>query len=47
MLARIGAELAALRGISPDVLAQATTRNALAVLPRLRALLPTSQADMP
>lgn len=46
-LARIGAELAALRGISPDVLAQATTRNALAVLPRLRALLPTSQADMP
>lgn len=40
-LPRIGAELAALRGISADELAQATTRNALAALPRLRALLPS------
>lgn len=39
-LPRIGAELAALRGISADELASATTRNALAALPRLRALLP-------
>jgi TatD DNase family protein len=38
-LPRIGAELAALRGISADELAEATTRNALAALPRLRALL--------
>ncbi len=34
-LPRIGAELAALRGISPLELARATTRNALAALPRL------------
>ena len=40
-LPRIGAELAALRGISTDELASATTRNALAALPRLRALLPS------
>jgi TatD DNase family protein len=39
-LPRIGAELAALRGISTDTLAQATTRNALAALPKLQALLP-------
>jgi TatD DNase family protein len=39
-LPRIGAELAALRGISTDALAQATTRNALAALPKLQALLP-------
>lgn len=39
-LARIGAELAALRGISDLELARATTRNALAALPRLRGLLP-------
>ena len=39
-LPRIGAELAALRGISADELAEATTRNALAALPRLRVLLP-------
>lgn len=39
-LPRIGAEMAALRGISADELAEATTRNALAALPRLRALLP-------
>jgi TatD DNase family protein len=38
-LPRIGAELAALRGMSPDDLAVATTRNALAALPRLQALL--------
>ncbi len=38
-LPRIGAELAALRGISFEELAEATTRNALAALPRLRALL--------
>ena len=40
-LARIGAELAALRAISPAELAVATTRNAVAALPRLQALLPT------
>jgi TatD DNase family protein len=40
-LPRIGAELAALRGMSPDDLAVATTRNALDALPRLSALLPT------
>lgn len=34
-LPRIAAELAALRGITPSELAQATTRNALAALPRL------------
>ncbi|HEY5581298.1 MAG TPA: TatD family hydrolase [Rhodoferax sp.] len=38
-LPRIGAELAALRGISADELADATTRNALEALPRLGALL--------
>lgn len=37
---RIGAELAALRGITPDELAAATTHNAMDALPRLRALLP-------
>lgn len=36
-LVRIGAELAALRGISADDLAAATTCNAMAALPRLRA----------
>jgi TatD DNase family protein len=41
-LPRIGAELAALRGMSPTDLALATTRNALAALPRLRALLPAA-----
>ena len=40
-LPRIGAELAALRGISPADVAAATTRNALAALPRLSALLPS------
>ena len=36
---RIGAELAALRGITVDELAAATTYNAQAALPRLRVLL--------
>ena len=39
-LPRIGGELAALRGITPDDLARATTQNAMVALPRLRALLP-------
>ncbi|MFZ2219786.1 MAG: TatD family hydrolase [Rhodoferax sp.] len=39
-LPRIGAELAALRGISVTELASATTRNALDALPRLRAWQP-------
>ena len=38
-LPRIGAELAALRGVSLADLAEATTRNALAALPRLGALV--------
>jgi TatD DNase family protein len=38
-LPRIGAELAALRGITPEALAAATTQNALDALPRLKALL--------
>jgi len=38
-LPRIGAELAALRGISPEALADATTRNALEAFPKLGALL--------
>lgn len=38
-LPRMGAELAALRGMTPGDLALATTRNAIAALPRLRALL--------
>ena len=38
-LPRIGAELASLRGISLAELAEATTRNALAALPGLGALL--------
>lgn len=38
-LPRIAAELAALRGISVEELADATTRNALAALPKLTALL--------
>ena len=39
-LPRIAAEVAALRGISPAVLATATTANAVAALPRLAGLLP-------
>jgi TatD DNase family protein len=38
-LPRIGAELAALRGITPEALAAATTQNACDALPKLRALL--------
>jgi TatD DNase family protein len=38
-LPRIAAELAALRSISLEALAQVTTRNALAALPKLEALL--------
>jgi TatD DNase family protein len=40
-LPRIATELAALRGIPSDELAQASTRNAIAALPRLGALLPS------
>lgn len=39
-LPRIGAVVAALRGVSPETLAALTTANVLAALPRLRALLP-------
>jgi TatD DNase family protein len=46
-LAQIGAVLAALRGISPEALAQATTRNALAALPRLQALLAATRFHVP
>ena len=38
-LPRIGAELAALRGMAPALLAQATLRNAVTALPRLGPLL--------
>ncbi len=38
-LPRIGAELAALRGMHPDDLAVATSHNAMVALPRLRPLL--------
>jgi len=38
-LPRIGADLAALRGVSAQTLADATTANALVALPRLQALL--------
>ena len=40
-LPRIGGVIAGLRGIEPAVLAQATTANALAALPRLAALAET------
>jgi len=46
-LPHIGAVLAALRGISPETLAQATTRNALAALPRLQGLLAANNFHMP
>lgn len=39
-LPRIGAVVAALRGMEPEALARATTRNAQAALPRLAGLLP-------
>lgn len=38
-LPRIGAVLAGLRGITPEALRDATTANALAALPRLKALV--------
>lgn len=38
-LPKIGEALATLRGITPQVLAQATTTNALAVLPKLSTLM--------
>ena len=38
-LPRIGAALAALRGITPEAMAQASTANAVAALPRLGPLL--------
>ena len=38
-LPRIGAALAALRGITPEAMAQASARNAVAALPRLGQLL--------
>jgi TatD DNase family protein len=41
-LPRIAQVLAALRGIAMDELADATTRNAIAALPKLAGLLPTS-----
>lgn len=44
-LPQIGQELAALRGISPEKLAEATTANALAAFPRLKALLATAPAE--
>lgn len=44
-LPRIAAELAALRGISVEELAQATTANAHAALPRLAALAPAGGAS--
>jgi TatD DNase family protein len=43
-LPRIGAELASLRGLSVDALANATNRNTLAALPRLRGLRPEFDA---
>jgi TatD DNase family protein len=39
-LPRIAQVLAGLRGLDPEALATATTRNAMAALPRLQALLP-------
>jgi len=39
-LPRIALELATLRGLTAEALAQATARNAVAALPRLAALLP-------
>ncbi len=39
-LPRIAQVLAGLRGLDPQALATATTRNAMAALPRLQALLP-------
>lgn len=44
-LPRIGAVVAGLRGISPDELAQATSRNAMLALPRLQALVASLGPD--
>ncbi|NIC42814.1 TatD family hydrolase [Aquabacterium sp. A08] len=44
-LPRIGAMVARLRGLDVPVLAQATTANALRVLPRLRALWPAGRSE--
>ena len=44
-LPRIGAVLARLRGLSTEVIAAATTRNALDALPRLRALCPPEASN--
>lgn len=44
-LPRIGAVVARLRGLDVPVLAQATTANALRVLPRLRALWPAGRSE--
>lgn len=44
-LARIAQDIAALRGLSAEALAQATTRNACAALPRLQALLAPAPAQ--
>ena len=43
-LPRIGAVVAGLRGLAPVQLAEATTRNALAALPRLAGLLAQGRA---
>jgi TatD DNase family protein len=39
-LPRIAAEVAQLRGLTPEALAAATTDNALLAFPKLRDLLP-------
>lgn len=46
-LPRIGAELAALRGISPEALAEATFQNACDAFPRLRTLLTVNPNPTP
>ncbi|MDB5917533.1 MAG: DNAase [Massilia sp.] len=45
-LPAIGAALAAMRAMTPQAVASATSRNALAVLPRLAALLPDLLPDL-
>jgi TatD DNase family protein len=46
-LPRIAEVLADLRGIAPEALAEATTRNAIAALPRLSALMGASADRLP
>ncbi|NDZ12640.1 DNAase [Variovorax sp. WS11] len=46
-LPRIAEVLAGLRGIAPEALAEATTRNAAAALPRLSALMGASADRLP